>query len=92
MACTDPLTAFSAFESQLKTLCLKEFPCGIGTWVRNEFLTTFSCDSKTGLVFIIIMIIVYDIDTVTHTIDTLTSKVSMHILRPESETSSQIHE
>ncbi|KAK7475045.1 hypothetical protein BaRGS_00033726 [Batillaria attramentaria] len=24
--------AFSAFESQLKTLCLREFPCGAGTW------------------------------------------------------------
>ena len=26
--------AFGAFESQLRTLCLKEFPCGIGKWVR----------------------------------------------------------
>jgi len=26
--------AYSAFEQQLKTLCLKEFPCGPGTWVR----------------------------------------------------------
>ena len=22
-----------AFESQLKTLCIKEFPCGYGSWV-----------------------------------------------------------
>ena len=28
------VTAFSAFESQLKTLCLKEFPGGLGSWVR----------------------------------------------------------
>ena len=28
------VTAFSAFESQLQTLCLKEFPGGIGSWVR----------------------------------------------------------
>ncbi|XP_064619567.1 leucine-rich repeat-containing protein 43-like isoform X2 [Lineus longissimus] len=25
-------SAYSAFESQLKTLCLHEFPCGIGSW------------------------------------------------------------
>lgn len=28
--------AFSAFESQLKTLCLKEFPCGSGTWRESK--------------------------------------------------------
>ena len=28
------LTAFDAFEAQLKSLCLKEYPCGIGSWVR----------------------------------------------------------
>jgi len=28
-------TAYGAFESQLKTLCLNEFPCGIGTWIEN---------------------------------------------------------
>ena len=28
------LTAFDAFEAQLKGLCLKEYPCGIGSWVR----------------------------------------------------------
>ena len=33
MACTASISAFSAFESQLKTLCLQEFPCGIGSWV-----------------------------------------------------------
>lgn len=28
-------TAYGAFESQLKTLCLNEFPCGIGPWKEN---------------------------------------------------------
>lgn len=36
-----PVSAFAAFESQLKTLCLQEFPCGVGSWVSllewNEF-------------------------------------------------------
>lgn len=27
--------AFQAFETQLQTLCLKEFPCGIGSWREN---------------------------------------------------------
>ncbi|KAL8583032.1 hypothetical protein ACOMHN_051196 [Nucella lapillus] len=27
-----PMAAFGAFESQLKTLCIKEFPCGLGDW------------------------------------------------------------
>ena len=36
------VTAFSAFESQLQTLCLKEFPGGIGSWVRAVvFFSTF---------------------------------------------------
>jgi len=30
------VTAFSAFESQLKTLCLKEFPGGLGSWVCHD--------------------------------------------------------
>lgn len=47
MALTESTAAFNAFEKQLKTLCLKEFPCGIGTWVRNgrnqsESLLTFN--------------------------------------------------
>lgn len=25
--------AYSAFEKQLRTLCLREFPCGTGSWV-----------------------------------------------------------
>lgn len=29
---TQKYPAFSAFEKQLKTLCLKEFPCGAGSW------------------------------------------------------------
>ena len=29
------LTAFDAFEAQLKGLCLKEYPCGIGSWVTT---------------------------------------------------------
>lgn len=28
--------AYAAFEKQLRTLCLKEFPCGAGNWVRNN--------------------------------------------------------
>ena len=32
----DGLTAFDAFEAQLKGLCLKEYPCGIGSWVRTQ--------------------------------------------------------
>ncbi|XP_076452547.1 leucine-rich repeat-containing protein 43-like isoform X2 [Babylonia areolata] len=27
-----PMAAFGAFERQLKTLCIKEFPCGLGDW------------------------------------------------------------
>jgi len=34
------VTAFDAFESQLKTLCLKEFPCGLGSWVRQSRYTS----------------------------------------------------
>lgn len=26
--------AYSAFEKQLRTLCLREFPCGTGSWVH----------------------------------------------------------
>ena len=29
------LTAFDAFEAQLKGLCLKEYPCGVGSWVNS---------------------------------------------------------
>lgn len=29
---SQPTPAFAAFEQQLKTLCLREFPCGIGSW------------------------------------------------------------
>ncbi|XP_041348975.1 leucine-rich repeat-containing protein 43-like isoform X2 [Gigantopelta aegis] len=32
MTAVEQYPAFSAFENQLKTLCLKEFPCGIGSW------------------------------------------------------------
>ena len=28
-----PQPAFNAFETQLRSLCLKEFPCGLGSWV-----------------------------------------------------------
>ena len=30
-----PIAAFDAFEDQLKTLCLQEFPCGLGKWVSG---------------------------------------------------------
>ena len=33
---TQQTPAFAAFEQQLKTLCLREFPCGLGTWVRLQ--------------------------------------------------------
>ena len=29
-------SAYSAFIDQFRTLCLDEFPCGIGSWVRLE--------------------------------------------------------
>ena len=34
-AAVSNVQAFDAFENQLKTLCLGEFPCGIGTWVSK---------------------------------------------------------
>ena len=27
------VSAYDAFKGQLKTLCLNEFPCGVGNWV-----------------------------------------------------------
>ena len=35
----EALPAFEAFQHQLKTLCLKEFPCGTGKWVGNLSVT-----------------------------------------------------
>ena len=32
-------SASSAVNSQLKTLCLHEFPCGLGSWVSTSFNT-----------------------------------------------------
>ncbi|CAG2194672.1 Transposon Ty3-G Gag-Pol polyprotein,Transposon Ty3-I Gag-Pol polyprotein,Leucine-rich repeat-containing protein 43 [Mytilus edulis] len=32
----EPNRAFFAFETQLKTLCLKEFPCGGGSWRETK--------------------------------------------------------
>ena len=29
----DSFNVTAAFHSQLNTLCIKEFPCGYGTWV-----------------------------------------------------------
>ena len=50
------LTAFDAFEAQLKGLCLKEYPCGNGSWVRRStsFLTSgiFLFDSGIFFVFL----------------------------------------
>jgi hypothetical protein len=34
--CVQTVPAFRAFESQLKELCIKEFPCGLGEWVSEE--------------------------------------------------------
>ncbi|XP_077995705.1 leucine-rich repeat-containing protein 43-like isoform X2 [Glandiceps talaboti] len=36
MAVVDDVEAFSAFQSQLRTLCLNEFPCGVGTWRTSK--------------------------------------------------------
>nr|XP_033811891.1 leucine-rich repeat-containing protein 43 [Geotrypetes seraphini] len=30
-------TVFAAFTDQLKALCLKEFPCGVGSWNKSRF-------------------------------------------------------
>ncbi|KAL5016013.1 hypothetical protein ScPMuIL_005602 [Solemya velum] len=38
---TDSLPAFSAFEKQLRTLCLHEFPCGAGPW-RDKSVSKLS--------------------------------------------------
>ncbi|XP_067681829.1 leucine-rich repeat-containing protein 43-like [Haliotis asinina] len=47
MAVTDSCPAFSAFEKQLKTLCLKEFPCGLGSWRRSQHKTKSLPRKKT---------------------------------------------
>ncbi|XP_076108822.1 leucine-rich repeat-containing protein 43-like isoform X10 [Mytilus galloprovincialis] len=36
MTTVEPNRAFFAFETQLKTLCLKEFPCGGGSWRETK--------------------------------------------------------
>ncbi|XP_064612795.1 LOW QUALITY PROTEIN: leucine-rich repeat-containing protein 43-like [Liolophura sinensis] len=36
MAIVETTAAFSVFESQLRTLCLEEFPCGTGSWRENN--------------------------------------------------------
>lgn len=36
MTAIDTNRAFNAFEKQLRTLCLKEFPCGGGTWRESK--------------------------------------------------------
>jgi len=30
------VACYGVFKGLLETLCLKEFPCGFGTWVSNE--------------------------------------------------------
>ena len=37
------LTASEAFNKQIRELCLKEFPCSMGTWVSYILIYTF-CD------------------------------------------------
>eukprot|EP00058_Branchiostoma_floridae_P009557 XP_002595045.1 hypothetical protein BRAFLDRAFT_125356 [Branchiostoma floridae] len=32
MTAAEPVLAFNAFEKQLRGLCLREFPCGLGSW------------------------------------------------------------
>ncbi|XP_052075661.1 leucine-rich repeat-containing protein 43-like isoform X9 [Mytilus californianus] len=36
MTTVEPNRAFYAFETQLRTLCLKEFPCGGGSWRETK--------------------------------------------------------
>jgi len=36
MGLPPPTTASSAVDKQLKSLCLREFPCGLGTWREPE--------------------------------------------------------
>ncbi|KAK3083802.1 hypothetical protein FSP39_003399 [Pinctada imbricata] len=36
MASVDTFPASSAFQTQLRTLCLREFPCGIGSWRETK--------------------------------------------------------
>lgn len=36
MTTVEPNRAFHAFETQLRTLCLKEFPCGGGSWRETK--------------------------------------------------------
>jgi len=45
MAADTQVQAYKAFESQLKTLCLREFPCGLGTWVCWHFSCPPTCMS-----------------------------------------------
>lgn len=35
----DYQTSFKAFETLLKSLCLNDFPCGLGNWVKRIFVT-----------------------------------------------------
>ena len=39
MGIPQPTTASSAVDNQLKSLCLREFPCGLGTWVKSAFIS-----------------------------------------------------
>jgi hypothetical protein len=36
MTSVQSFPASIAFEKQLRTLCLQEFPCGVGTWVSYD--------------------------------------------------------
>lgn len=36
VVCDQAIPAFCAFESQLKTLCIKDFPCGLGNWREHD--------------------------------------------------------
>ncbi|XP_013401181.1 leucine-rich repeat-containing protein 43 isoform X2 [Lingula anatina] len=46
MASMSTVPAFDAFQDQLRTLCLKEFPCGIGTWREVKPLKTVGSLAK----------------------------------------------
>lgn len=41
--------AFNAFEKQLRTLCLKEFPCGGGSWRESKTKNTKLLKSKDNV-------------------------------------------
>ena len=54
------LNVTAAFYSQLDALCIKEFPCGYGTWVNLKKKLVqqafFSCFSSSQIVYIFVVL------------------------------------